>query len=123
MLMFKLKLHKYFYSFILLVSLASFTGYATTSNSTITITELVEESNNSNRRSIPYSDYLKGYSLQTITNHYKLYCFYTLLYTQNSNYTIRLHKLQLNYSLFKKKQDRFFLKTILQCDSNYFSVN
>jgi hypothetical protein len=117
------KLHKYFYSFILLVSLASFTGYANTSNSIVTITELVDESKSSNLRSLFYSDYLKVHLLQSIPNYYILYNFETLLNTQNSNYVLRLRKQQAYYSFYKKKQELFFLKALLQSDSHYFSMH
>ncbi len=115
------KLHKYFYSFILLVSLASFTGYATTSNTSVTITELVEGFT-SNSNSVSYNDYLKVNVFQVVFNYYTKYNFETLLNIQNSNSIIRLFKQQALYRLFKKKQDLFFLQALLQSDSHYFSM-
>lgn len=116
------KLHKYFYSFILLVSLASFTGYANTSDSIVSITELVDKPNTSNFHSVLYIDYLKANVLQTILNYYTQYNFEALLSTQNNNYSLRIHKQKANYSLFKKKQELFFLEALLQSDSHYFSM-
>ncbi len=114
-------LHKYLFSITLLLSLASFQGYATTPNKTITTTELIVTEHLVSEVSTYYLSFAT-YKLEPTPNSFTEFSFNNLIYTQEKCYAL-MFKVQSQTSFIVEKLNNISqLKLISPVNTDVFKI-
>lgn len=112
-------LHKWLFSLTLLLSLASFQGYATTANKTLTTTEWIVSEHNASETKAYYVCFTAS---KFISNSFTGFSFNSLLRTQKMNHFVK-YKVQNQTVLSEEKLNAISkLKLISPVNTDVFII-
>ncbi|WP_397363508.1 hypothetical protein [Olleya sp. R77988] len=118
--MFKHKIHICLFSFVLLFSLASFSGYANSNEIAVTKIELVHTDTTTTYNDVFYVDALQKIAQRDNNNLFCGYSFSSFLLANNSTNRFTIKSRQFTYTTFKVKQLELFLKPLQNQTPSYF---